>query len=237
MKNSTKWAPSKFVCSDNVVRPGKVTAGAYISVKSISNFINANKELLTEGVHSVLDFGCGNMPYRAIFEHVNDISYVGVDWGSSPHDVSFADFLLDLKDFRSNKKFDRILINDVFEHTGNVKYYLDFLYENLSDNGLIFINLPFLYWIHEAPFDKIRYTHFYLDEIFENSGYKIQSKCIYGGWFLVLSDIINKVLINRLFKKLLFIPNFQLLVNNIIPTKFRQTETYPLQYCYIISKK
>lgn len=236
MKNSHKWRPTKFSMSHNTFKPGHVSAGSYITVQCVSYFVNRNKGRLTEGVRNVLDFGCGNMPYRVLFPDLKPEYYIGVDWEASPHNISYADVVTSLFDFNTSEQFDRILINDVFEHTGEIKQLLRKLKNNLNKDGLIFLNMPFMYWIHEAPYDRVRYTHFYLEEIFDSLGYKVETKLFYGGWFLVVSDIFNKVFTSRLSNRLLIVPKLQLFIDRLIPFKWKQIEAYPLQYCYIISK-
>ena len=236
MKNSNKWRPTKFSVTQNAFKPGNVSAGSYITVQCVSDFVNRNKRRLTEGVQNVLDFGCGNMPYRVLFSDLKSDHYIGVDWEASPHNISYADVVTNLFDFNTSVQFDRILINDVFEHTGEIKQLLRKLKNNLTKDGLIYMNIPFMYWIHEAPYDKVRYSHFYLEEIFDCLGYKVETKVFYGGWFLVVSDIFNKVFTSRLSNRLLFVPKLQLLIDSLIPLKWKQIQTYPLQYCYIISK-
>src|SRR5262249_16277822 len=62
---------------------------------------------------------------------------------------------------------------DVFEHLPNPTVLSSELFRILQPGGKALIGVPFLYWIHEQPFDYHRYTEFGLKYLFESAGFEV----------------------------------------------------------------
>jgi SAM-dependent methyltransferase len=117
------------------------------------------------------DLGCGEAPYRDYFlNHVEQ--YIGVDWFGSYHDTK-ADIVADL-----NKPLpvetevaDTVVSLSVLEHLCEPQAMLNEAYRILKPGGGIVLQVPWQWWIHEAPYDFFRYTPSGLKYMFEKAGF------------------------------------------------------------------
>jgi SAM-dependent methyltransferase len=121
---------------------------------------------------NLYDLGCGEAPYREYFlQYAN--SYTGVDWTKTLHN-SKADIVSDL-----NKKIelddavaDTIVSLSVMEHLYQPEVFLKESYRVLKKDGVMILQVPWQWWVHEAPHDYFRYTPYGLRYMFEKAGFK-----------------------------------------------------------------
>jgi len=121
----------------------------------------------------LMDFGCGQKPYKALFS-VDD--YVGVDFENPghPHLNESIDVFYDGKKLPfTSEYFDSIFSSEVFEHVFNLEEILKELNRVLKTNGMILITCPFAFCEHEVPNDYARYTSFALKHLFAKNGFEI----------------------------------------------------------------
>ena len=97
-----------------------IRRGLYLGLKNNRQYISKK----------LLDFGCGNKPYKSIF---NVDEYIGVDIGESGFpDEKSADIYYDGKNIPfNNNLFDSILCSEVLEHIFNPDEVLSELYRVL----------------------------------------------------------------------------------------------------------
>lgn len=69
----------------------------------------------------------------------------------------------------------------------------------LKKNGKLILGVPFLYCLHEEPFDFHRYTKHALVNLCESNSMKVITLEVVGGPITVLYDIIAKNLPLRLY--------------------------------------
>jgi SAM-dependent methyltransferase len=124
----------------------------------------------------LLDFGCGEKPYKSLFTNVQ--SYTGLDYDSEGHnhanesiDVYYDGVTIP---FEANH-FDSIFTSEVFEHVFTLPQILPELNRVLKMGGKILITCPFSWEEHEVPIDYARYTQFALIDMLEKNGFKIQT--------------------------------------------------------------
>jgi hypothetical protein len=55
------------------------------------------------------------------------------------------------------------------------------------------MNVPFLYWLHEEPFDYYRYTRYALEYLTREAGLEVIELETLGGLSEVLADMVSKV--------------------------------------------
>lgn len=135
---------------------------------------NSDKWLLEYSKHYkgiLIDLGCGTAPYKDFFLQYAD-KYIGVDWTNTLHN-SKADIISDLnkKIELANNFADTIISLSVMEHLCEPQIFLNESYRILKDGGTIILQVPFMWWIHEAPHDYFRYTPYGLKYMFEKAGY------------------------------------------------------------------
>lgn len=117
------------------------------------------------------DLGCGDSPYRDFFLTHAD-KYVGVDWLGSYHGTK-ADISADL-----NKPLpiesavaDTVVSLSVLEHLCEPQSMLKEACRILKPGGTMILQVPFMWWLHEAPYDYYRYTCYGLKYMFEKAGF------------------------------------------------------------------
>jgi len=134
--------------------------------------------------------------YEAYREYVDDVTCV--DWPNSLHGVSFVDFECDLTaplPFRSGE-FNTIILSDVLEHIPTPDALVSEMSRILAGGGKCLLNVPFYYWLHEAPHDYYRYTEHALRRFAALHRFEVLVLEPYGGAPEILADVLAK-LFNR----------------------------------------
>ena len=117
------------------------------------------------------DLGCGSVPlygsYRTLVSSVTC-----VDWAHSPHARRHINVEADLGAVLpfADASFDTLILSDVLEHVAEPERLWREMARLLAPGGHAFVNVPFLYGIHEAPHDYYRYTEFALRRLAERAG-------------------------------------------------------------------
>jgi SAM-dependent methyltransferase len=117
------------------------------------------------------DLGAGESPYKDFILRYAD-EYVAVDWAGSYHNTN-ADIVADLNKPLpiDNNVADTILCISVIEHLSEPQIMLDESYRILKSGGELILQVPWQWWIHEAPFDFFRYTPYGLDLLLKKAGF------------------------------------------------------------------
>ena len=144
---------------------------------------------------SLLDIGCGKMPYKSyILEHSNVENYTGLDIESAlSYDNKIKpDHTWDgIKMPFSNNTFECAFGTEVLEHCPEPELVLKETYRVLKPGGTFFFTVPFLWNLHEVPNDQYRYTPFSLERHLKNSGFKnIEIKAT-GGWHASMAQMLG----------------------------------------------
>nr|WP_298898260.1 class I SAM-dependent methyltransferase [uncultured Altererythrobacter sp.] len=119
----------------------------------------------------LFDLGCGEMPYREWLLNYAD-RYTGVDWGGTQHELR-ADVVADLNEPLpiDNGVADTVISLSVIEHLREPQVFLDEAHRILKTGGRMVLQVPFMWRIHEAPYDYARYTRFGLRYLIEKAGF------------------------------------------------------------------
>jgi SAM-dependent methyltransferase len=121
----------------------------------------------------MMDFGCGQKPYKSLFT-VDE--YIGVDYDNPGHEHTneAIDVYYDGKTLPfSNEHFDSVFSSEVFEHVFNLPEIMKELNRVMKINGLILITCPFAYCEHEVPNDFARYSSFAIKHLFLQNGFEV----------------------------------------------------------------
>lgn len=125
----------------------------------------------------ILDIGCSDQRIRHFLPV--DSKYTGLDYystatqwyGTRPtvfgdaHSLPFAD-----------ARFDTALMLDVLEHLRAPETCIKECERILNDGGKLFLKVPFLYPIHDAPADFQRWTRFGLLQLAKRHGFEVLSE-------------------------------------------------------------
>jgi SAM-dependent methyltransferase len=195
MKNRDKWQPSKYVYKKGKLIASRdrkeVGVGSRLIADLIAQFYDKTLRKYAKG--KLLDLGCGKVPlFIAYKAYITD--NICVDWEKGSHKNEYVDFECDLTKVLSFKdeEFDTIILSDVLEHIPQPEYLWKEMYRMLSINGMIIMNVPFFYYLHEQPYDYYRYTKFALQRFVENSGLNLVQLTPIGGTPEILADIFAK---------------------------------------------
>jgi SAM-dependent methyltransferase len=117
---------------------------------------------------TVLDFGCGTMPYRSLFTS-SGARYIGADIEGTPDILIGPDGALPLAD----ESVDFVVSFQVLEHVRNVPAYLSTARRVLKRGGGIFLSTHGVWPYHPHPTDYWRWTRDGLCVTLEEAGFKI----------------------------------------------------------------
>src|SRR3989344_1466884 len=134
-----------------------------------------------------LDLGAGMAKYKEAVKK-NATEYIACDVKKNENidkvcDVSNLDF--------SSESFDTVISTQVFEHVDNPFTVAKEIKKVLKTGGNAIITAPFMFPFHADPKDNFRFSREGLEEIFKSVGFKIIDSGIYGGFFMVLSEMIH----------------------------------------------
>jgi SAM-dependent methyltransferase len=160
--------------------------------KTIFRVLNDNLKFFKG---SLLDVGCGQMPYRDHIKNNSGITkYVGLDIdGALIYDQNVKpDFVWDgLRMPFGNSNFETIIATEVLEHCPEPETVLKEIHRVLKPDGIFFFTVPFLWNLHETPHDEYRYTPYSLKRHLENSGFKNIEIKPTGGWHASMAQMLG----------------------------------------------
>eukprot|EP01028_Stygiella_incarcerata_P014383 TRINITY_DN9450_c0_g1_i2.p1 TRINITY_DN9450_c0_g1~~TRINITY_DN9450_c0_g1_i2.p1 ORF type:complete len:249 (-),score=-39.49 TRINITY_DN9450_c0_g1_i2:68-814(-) len=164
--------------------------------RSIKNAIDEN---LYNFHGKFLDLGCGDMHYRKYISSNSAIEeYIGIDIEHPNYhkdkkpDLFWDGVNLPLED----NSIDTIMATEVFEHIPNLQNVITEINRVLKPGGMIFFTIPYLWPLHDAPFDEYRYTPYSLERIFRKANFNMIQLEPTGGWDASLAQMIG-LWINR----------------------------------------
>jgi SAM-dependent methyltransferase len=145
----------------------------------------------------LLDIGCGNKPYKKMFqgrisEHVGcDV----VQSSESRADVICLATYLPFKD----ASYSTVLMTQVIEHVADHQAMLREAYRVLQNDGVLILSGP-MYWpLHEEPHDFFRFTEYGLRFLLENVGFTgIEIVNNGGKWALCGQVLVHTITSTRL---------------------------------------
>lgn len=123
----------------------------------------------------VLDVGCGQQPYRRLIESF-DYNYFSADIAQNSQNT--VNFIINLEeslpdDLLADGPFDMILATEVIEHVQKLEYCFENFRKLLAPGGQLLVTCPFVFPLHEEPFDFWRPTPYALSELSNQAGFKI----------------------------------------------------------------
>ncbi len=157
-------------CPDPVALPrlSRAHRRYYITQLLNENYAALIAHLTSTG--TLLDYGCGAMPYRALLEpHL--ASYIGADLPGNADATATLDAAgrVDLPDASA----DFVLSSQVLEHVPDPVAYLAECRRLLRPGGKLFISTHGVWWHHPHPVDFWRWTGEGLRKILGEAGFTV----------------------------------------------------------------
>lgn len=143
-------------------------------------FVSGDQDQRLRHLHrlsgDVLDIGCSD---KALARHLpKDCRYVGLDYYATVHtiygthpDVYGDACRLPLR----NGCMDAVMLFEVLEHVPDPRDALAEISRVLRPGGMLLLSVPFMYPIHNAPFDFHRFTRYALRHSLQQHGFEIES--------------------------------------------------------------
>jgi SAM-dependent methyltransferase len=183
---------------DSYLRPqcSFETFDIYASRRSILNALQAELANL-EG--TVLDVGCGYQPYRSLVLAPPSRAkrYLGLDLAEglyqAPRDLTWDGRQIPLPD----AAVECALVTEVLEHCPEPELVIREVCRVLRPGGLIFLTVPFLWPLHNVPYDEYRYTPFAMERLLREGGFTDIHLRALGGWDSSLAQMIALWVRNR----------------------------------------
>jgi SAM-dependent methyltransferase len=133
---------------------------------SIARFVAGHR------FQTLVDFGCGNMPYRPLFgPHLSQ--YLGCDLEGN----ELADVIMPVADRLplADQSVDIVLSTQVLEHVEDPLLYLREACRVIRPGGLLILSTHGVWRYHPDPVDYWRWTSAGLKRLVENTGFTVES--------------------------------------------------------------
>lgn len=170
-----------------------------------SRLIRFQKEAVQEAKKyakgKLVDIGCGRMPYRKELEPLVDL-YIGVD-----HPEVSKRYISDIKpevlaDAKKlpfkNDSFDIALLIQVLEHVDAPDKVIKEAARVLRPGGVLILSVPFLYPLHDMPYDWGRYTKTALKSFISQADLRLVKMKTQGSFFEFWLQMLNTFLVKRI---------------------------------------
>lgn len=148
----------------------------------------------------LLDVGAGSSPYETLIMETGRISqYIKLDFAKSDyHKGHSLDLTWDGKTIPlQSQTIDTVLMTEVLEHAHRPGELLREIRRVLKPGGVLFLTVPFLWPMHELPYDYHRFTPIALKAYLKEADFNVQNIQILGGWDHSLAQLLGLWLTNR----------------------------------------
>ncbi len=151
-----------------------------------------SQEILAELRDSrILDVGSGHASYVSLIHPSNH--YIDLDYPATNEKYLLRPQIYG--DARSlpvgGGKVDTVFLFEVLEHVHETESVLDEIARVLAPGGRLFLSVPFIYPIHDAPNDFKRFTRFGLSESLKRSGFDVKKMVAHGNTLVAALQMFN----------------------------------------------
>jgi ubiquinone/menaquinone biosynthesis C-methylase UbiE len=141
---------------------------------------------------TVLDVGCGTAPYRELVLSAPSRAtrHIGLDMPSERYplqELTWDGRTMPLPD----SSVQQVLLTEVLEHCPDPAAVLAECLRVLTPGGRLLLTVPFLWPLHEVPYDEYRYTPFALERLLGTAGFAGVDVRALGGWDASLAQMLG----------------------------------------------
>jgi SAM-dependent methyltransferase len=148
-----------------------------------------------------LDVGCGQKPYKHLFQSTK---YIGIEVQQEGHDHTNEDVDVFYDGKRipfDDNHFDSAITSQVLEHVFEPDAFLTEICRVLKPEGRLLLTVPFVWDEHEQPYDYARYSSFGLKYLLEKNGFQVVTHIKSLNDTRVIFQLIN----GYIFKKTIYL--------------------------------
>lgn len=208
----------------------------YYVNKEIKIFLVENQNLFGE---CLLDFGCGDSPYR---KYINSVSsYQEVDLFENQNNENYKKIELNKQLPFDNKTFNSIISSQVIYQLEDLDFYLKEFNRILKPNGKIIVTVPFIWFdTKDQGHINARYSYNQLIKIFKKNKFDlVKFKPLNTGLesTLILFNKIITEYINKIkFRIIRFtLRNIISILINLLIFLIKTLKIFPLKTLYLNS--
>lgn len=131
----------------------------------------------------LIDIGCGIKPYaHMLAPYISE--HVGLDREQPFNQNAKVDLVGTAYEIPAlNNSFNSALSTAALEHLAEPEIALRECHRVLKPGGVAVYTVPFIWHVHAAPWDYVRFTNFGLKHLFEKTGFEIiEIKALSGFW-------------------------------------------------------
>lgn len=167
------------------------TEGTYLTRKPL--LIALQKAINQYAMGKVLDIGCGNKPYLALFTNI--ASYTGCDIVQS--DQNAVDVICEANNIPlDSEMFDTVFSTQTIEHVFDHHGLVGEAFRLLKPGGYFIVSGPMYWHLHEEPYDFYRFTKYGFAKIIEKAGFEVIEINENGGKWALLGQVLIHVMPN-----------------------------------------
>jgi SAM-dependent methyltransferase len=183
---------------DNLVRRHDMALSVsdhhYIVLSFLHDWM-ANRALPTAS-GTLLDYGSGGQPYRALFETKVE-RYLAADVNPTPGQTLDLTLTPGQPVPLGDASVDTILSSQTLEHVPAPDFYMRECYRLLKPGGRLILTAPMQWRHHETPHDYYRFTRYGLRHVLESAGFAVEEITGTGGVYALIGQILLNTLSER----------------------------------------
>lgn len=153
--------------------------------------VRSRRKLMLIQESLVVDIGSGNSANETLLGNNNQL--LRLDYpDTNKRYTSLPDIFADACRLPlADQSVDVILLLEVLEHIPDHAQALAEAFRALKPGGKLYLSVPFLYPLHDTPFDFFRFTPYGLKHILSNQGFQVVEEIRHGNSFSTAFQLLN----------------------------------------------
>jgi len=160
---------------------------SYFVTRHLRQFLFYAVDACVRAGNEVCDMGCGEQPLRTRVEALGGI-YTGID--VTQNAANSVDIIAPCTDVPlPDSRFDVILCTEVLEHVSDTPKSFQELARLLKTDGFLIVTTPFMYPLHEEPYDYVRLTPYQIRKYAGCYGFRVLELATSGNEIEVIATV------------------------------------------------